>query len=417
MKRVLAELITIGDEILYGQTLDTNAHWMSGALDEVGIKVIRRTTCGDEEQEILDSFRDAEHRADIVLITGGLGPTSDDLTKPCLAKYFDCDIVMNKQALKELEGYMSSRGRELNKLTRLQAALPEKCEMVSNERGTACGIWFNRNGTVFCSMPGVPHEMKFMMSEKVIPRLREEFELPIIYHKIVRLAGIGESWLAEKIEDWENALPENVKLAYLPTFGDLKLRLTATGTDRQKLIDQVEELVSDLLPLIRKYHYGFDNDALEMVIGKLLQAKNQRVALAESCTGGFVSHRITSVPGSSAYFNASLVPYQNEAKVEALGVQKETLDKYGAVSEETIIEMARNAKERFNADYGLATSGIAGPGGGTPEKPVGLVWIACANGDSVTTRKLNLTKDREVNIKITTVAALTLLHERLVQND
>ena len=417
MKRVLAELITIGDEILYGQTLDTNAHWMSGALDEVGIKVIRRTTCGDEEQEILDSFHDAEHRADIVLITGGLGPTSDDLTKPCLAKYFDCDIVMNKQALQELEGYMSSRGRELNKLTRLQAALPEKCEMVSNERGTACGIWFNRNGTVFCSMPGVPHEMKFMMSEKVIPRLREEFELPIIYHKIVRLAGIGESWLAEKIEDWENSLPENVKLAYLPTFGDLKLRLTATGTDRQKLIDQVEELVSDLLPLIRKYHYGFDNDALEMVIGKLLQAKNQRVALAESCTGGFVSHRITSVPGSSAYFNASLVPYQNEAKVDALGVQKETLDKYGAVSEETIIEMARNAKERFNADYGLATSGIAGPGGGTPEKPVGLVWIACANGNSVTTRKLNLTKDREVNIKITTVAALTLLHERLVQND
>lgn len=417
MKRVLVELITIGDEILYGQTLDTNAHWMSGELDKIGAKVIRRTTCGDDEEEILDAFKEAEFRADIILITGGLGPTNDDLTKPCLAKYFNCDIIMNKQALSELEQYMVTRGRELNKLTRLQAALPEKCEMVSNERGTACGMWFNKSGKVFCSMPGVPHEMKFMMLEKVIPRIKMEFELPIIYHKIVRLAGIGESWLAEKIEDWENALPGNVKLAYLPTFGDLKLRLTANGDDLEQLKKQVDELIKKLLPLVNKYVYGYDDEALEMVIGRLLKAKNQKLALAESCTGGYVSHRITSVAGSSDYFNAAIVPYQNELKIEQLGVRQGTIEKYGAVSEETVIEMARNVKKKFSADYGLASSGIAGPGGGTPEKPVGLIWIACAWGDDVKTRQLNLTKDRKINIRITSVALLNLLHERLVQND
>lgn len=417
MKNVLAELITIGDEILYGQTLDTNAHWMSSALDEIGVKVIRRTTCGDNEKEILEAFKEAEHRADIILITGGLGPTNDDLTKPCLAKYFDCDIVMNKVALAELEAYMTTRGRELNKLTRLQAALPEKCAMVSNERGTACGMWFHENNTVFCSMPGVPHEMKYMMQEKVLPRIKEEFELPVIHHKIIRLAGIGESWLAEKIENWENALPQNIKLAYLPTFGDLKLRLTATGKSLDELKEQTDVLIQSLLPLVDKYVYGYDDEALEFVIGRLLKSINKKLALAESCTGGFVAHRITSVPGSSEYFNAAIVPYQNEIKVNQLGVEAITLEQYGAVSEETVIEMARNVKNKFNADYGLASSGIAGPGGGTPEKPVGLIWIACAWGDEVKTRKLNLTKDREVNIQITAVALLTMLHERLVQND
>ena len=417
MKEVLAELITIGDEILYGQTLDTNAHWMSGELDEIGVRVIRRTTCGDAEEEILLALREAEQRADIILITGGLGPTSDDLTKPCLAKYFDCDIIMNKQALAELESYMTSRGRGLNKLTRLQAALPEKCEMVSNERGTACGMWFNKSGKVFISMPGVPHEMKFMMREKIIPRLVQEFELPIIYHKIVRLAGIGESWLAERIENWENVLPQNVKLAYLPTFGDLKLRLTANGTDPDAIKIQVDQLIQDLLPLVQEYVYGYDDDSLETVIGRLLKRKNQKLALAESCTGGYVAHRITSIPGSSEYFNGAIVPYQNELKIEQLGVKSETIEKYGAVSEETVTEMALNVRQKFNADYGLASSGIAGPGGGTPEKPVGLIWIACAWGNEIKTRKLNLTKDRDVNIRITSVSLLTLLHERLVENN
>jgi len=417
MKQVLAELITIGDEILYGQTLDTNAHWMSGELHKIGVKVIRRTTCGDVEDEILEAFAEAERRADIVLITGGLGPTNDDLTKPCLAKFFECDIIMNKQALSELEAYMTGRGRELNKLTRLQAALPEKCEMISNERGTACGLWFNTSGVVFCSMPGVPHEMRFMMLEKIIPRLKQEFQLPVIYHKIVRLAGIGESWLAEKIEDWENALPENVKLAYLPTFGDLKLRLTANGSDRAHLSSLVDAQIENLLPLVKEHVYGYDDQELAFVIGEHLKERNEKIALAESCTGGFVAHQITSVPGSSLYFNGSIVPYQNEMKIVHLNVKGETLEKHGAVSEETVTEMARNVKDKFNADYGLASSGIAGPGGGTVEKPVGLIWIACAYHDEVLTRRLHLTKDREVNIKITSVALLTLLHKRLTKND
>lgn len=423
MNKVLAELITIGDEILYGQTLDTNAHWMSGELDKIGVRVIRRTTCGDAEEEILQAFKEAEQRADMVLITGGLGPTSDDITKPCLAKYFDCDIIMNKKALAELEAYMTSRGRKLNKLTRLQAALPEKCEMVSNERGTACGMWFNRSGPtageagkIFISMPGVPHEMKFMMKEKIIPRLKQEFELPIIYHKIVRLAGIGESWLAEKIEDWENTLPHHVKLAYLPAFGDLKLRLTAHATNQDAIRLEVDQLIQDLLPLIQEYVYGYDDDSLEIVIGRLLKKNNQKLALAESCTGGYIAHRITSIPGSSEYFNGAIVPYQNELKIEQLGVKPETIEKYGAVSEETVTEMAINVKQKFNADYGLASSGIAGPGGGTPEKPVGLIWIACAWRNEIKTRKLNLTKDRDVNIKITSITLLTLFHEILAKN-
>ena len=421
MNKVLAELITIGDEILYGQTLDTNAHWMSGELDKIGVRVIRRTTCGDVEGEILQVFEEAEQRADIVLITGGLGPTNDDLTKPCLAKYFDCDIVMNKQALAILERYMTSRGRELNKLTRLQAALPEKCQMISNERGTACGMWFNESGLsankIFISMPGVPHEMKFMMTEKVIPRIKKQFELPIIYHKIVRLAGIGESWLAEKIEDWENALPQHVKLAYLPTFGNIKLRLTASGTDLDAIKLQVDQLIQSLLPLVQEYVYGYDEDSLEIVIGRLLEKKNQKLALAESCTGGFVAHQITSIPGSSAYFNGAIVPYQNEIKIDQLGVKQETIEKYGAVSEETVAEMAKNVKQKFNADYGLGSSGIAGPGGGTLEKPVGLIWIACASEDGIITRKLNLTKDRDVNIQLTSVALLSLFYKILTRNN
>ncbi|NJN27051.1 MAG: competence/damage-inducible protein A [Cyclobacteriaceae bacterium] len=417
MKKILAELITIGDEILYGQTLDTNAHWMSGQLDAIGVKVVRRTTCGDQEEEILQVFAEAEQRADLVLITGGLGPTSDDLTKPCLARYFDSEIVMNQQALAELEAYMTSRGRELNKLTRLQAALPDKCEVVSNDRGTACGMWFNRNGKVFVSMPGVPHEMRYMMVEKVMPRIQRAFDLPIIYHKIIRLAGIGESWLAEKIEQWEKSLPKTVKLAYLPGYGDLKLRLTSLASDLELQKKEIDQLVSSLMPLIQEYVYGYDDDSLEVVIGRLLKEKGLTLALAESCTGGYVAHRITSVAGSSAYFNGAMVPYQNELKIAQLGVKEATIVTYGAVSEETVSEMALNIAQKFGADYGLASSGIAGPGGGTEEKPIGLIWIACAIGGKVTTRKLNLTKDRDVNIKLTAVALFTLLHQSLVAND
>lgn len=416
MKQILAELITIGDEILYGQTLDTNAHWMSGALDEASIRVIRRTTCGDQESEILRALAEAENRADIILITGGLGPTSDDLTKPTLAKFFNSEIKVNAQALEELEAYMTSRGRPLNALTKLQASLPEKCEVVRNERGTAPGMWFSRNDKVFVAMPGVPHEMKFMMTHHVIPRIKETFEIPIIYHKIIRVAGIGESWLAEKIAGWENALPPNIKLAYLPTYSDLKLRLTANGSDLASEKAQVQSLIDKLIPLIPEYFYGFDDDALEVVIGRLLKEQNARLAIAESCTGGYIAQKITSVPGSSAYFNGAITPYQNEMKVKLLGVQEQTLIDHGAVSEQTVTEMALNVCKKFDADFGLATSGIAGPDGGTPEKPVGTIWVACAHNSEVTSKKLQLTKDRSVNIRLTSVIALHQLYQRLTKN-
>lgn len=413
MKSVLAELITIGDEILYGQTLDTNAHWMSEALSAIGVRVIRRTTCGDNEQEILKVLSEAESRADIILITGGLGPTSDDLTKPCLAKYFDSEIKINPRAMAELEDYMASRNRPLNNLTRFQASLPETCEMVSNERGTAPGMWFNKSGKIFVAMPGVPNEMKHMMSNHVIPKIKGRFSLPVIYHRIVRVAGIGESWLAELIEPWEKTLPSNIKLAYLPTYSDLKLRITAFGIDKNSLKVQVDSLLASLLPYIKQYHYGYDDDALEVVIGKILRKHKHTLAIAESCTGGYIAHTITAIPGSSDYFTGSITPYQNEIKMKILGVQEATLVNFGAVSEQTATEMADKVRTLFGTDYGLASSGIAGPDGGTDEKPVGTVWIACSDRNGVITKKLQLTKDREVNIKMSAVAALNLLYQRL----
>ncbi len=417
MNQVFAEIITIGDEILYGQTLDTNAHWISGELDKVGIKVIRRTTVGDQEADIIRALEAAESMANIILITGGLGPTSDDLTKPCLARYFDSPMAMNPQALAELEQFMRSRGRNLNESTRRQAILPIKCTPISNPRGTATGLWFNRNGKVFVAMPGVPHEMRDMITASIIPRLKEKFDLPVIFHKIVRVVGIGESWLSEKISDWEQALPKNMKLAYLPTFGDIKLRITAFGQNIENIKIEVEKQRSSLVSLIQEYVYGYDDDTLESVAGNLLRQKGQKLALAESCTGGYIAHLITSVPGSSDYFNGGVVPYQNAMKIEQLGVSEETLSKFGAVSENTVMEMATRVREKFKADYGMATSGIAGPGGGTPEKPVGLVWMAVSDKNTCKTQKLQLIKDRMVNIQLTSVAALNFLRQRLLEND
>lgn len=413
MKEILAEIITIGDEILYGQTLDTNAHWMTEQLTGVGIKVFRMTTIGDQEPAMIQAFRKAEEDVDIVLITGGLGPTSDDRTKECLAKYFDSLMKINEQALRELETFMAARGKNLNELTRMQAEMPVKCEMISNPRGTAAGMLFRRNGRIFISMPGVPHEMKDMMTRSVLPELKRIFDLPVIYHKIIRTSGIGESWLAEIIENWEKSLPEHIKLAYLPTFGDIKIRLTAVGRDPERIKEEIRRLVDAVVPLIDRYVYGFDDDTLESVIGKLLKERSQTLALAESCTGGYISHVITRVAGSSEYFKGAVVPYKNEMKVIHLGVRRETIDQHGAVSEETVREMAEGVLKKFRTDFGLASSGIAGPGGGTPEKPVGLVWLACAGPEGVKVRKLQLTKDRIVNIRFSTVAALHMLHQSL----
>ncbi len=409
MKKILAELLTIGDEILYGQIVDTNSQWMSIELDKVGIKVIRKTTVGDQEDEILTAFAEAEKRADIILITGGLGPTSDDLTKPLLAKYFDCKLEIHEEALQEITAFFKSRGREMIEPNRQQAALPVCCTKITNPIGTAPGMWFEKEGKVFMSMPGVPHEMKKMMTERVIPKLKEKFETPNIYHKVIRTIGIGESFLAEKIASWEKKLPKHIKLAYLPSLGEVKLRLTGFSNSSSHLESEINELIEKLKPLAGDYIYGYGDESIEVAIGKMLRERKLTLSMAESCTGGYLSHLITSVPGCSDYFLGSMVPYAYEIKMRQLGVKPEVLEKYGAVSEPTIIEMANIVRAKFNTDIGVATSGIAGPGGATPEKPVGMVWIAYSDKHHTVTKKLQISSDRAINIKMASAAVLNLI--------
>ena len=408
MQAVNAEIIAIGDELLYGQIMDTNSHWISQELDAVGVRVVRKTTVGDNRTDILTAFEEASKRADLILITGGLGPTQDDLTKPLLAEYFGCEIVEVPEAVAAVSAYFTRRGREMTLLNTLQGHLPTCCTYVPNEVGTAPGMWFEQKGCYWMSMPGVPHEMKKLVKDFVLPKLSQVFELPVIYHKLIKTAGIGESWLADLIKDWENALPAHIRLAYLPSLGHVKLRLTAFGTNKEQLQQEVAAQIQVLLPQIEKYVYGYDEETLETALGKLLKNAGKTIALAESCSGGYVSHLITTVPGSSAYFQGAVVPYHNAFKERILGVKSETLSSHGAVSEATVAEMAEGVRQLFNADYGLASSGIAGPDGGTPDKPVGTVWIACAGPGGVETRKLQLTQDRMLNIQLTGVAVLNL---------
>jgi nicotinamide-nucleotide amidase len=413
MKIVFAEVITIGDELLYGQTLDTNSQWMGQELNRVGIKIGRKTAIGDRREDIVSALDEAQQRADIILITGGLGPTKDDITKTTLADYFDSPISLHPQALADLKALFAQRNYPLTALNEQQAALPEKCEMVPNAMGTAPGMWFEQDGKVFVSMPGVPYEMKAMMTNTVLPRLQETFALPVIFHQMVQTVGIGESWLAEKIADWENALPEHIRLAYLPSFGKVKLRLTATGDNLLDLEAAVAKQVQSLEPLVEKYIFGYGDISLEEAIGRDLLSAGKTLALAESCTGGLVAHRITSVPGSSRYFRGGLIPYDNALKINPLGVKESTLRQHGAVSEATVREMAENIRQLLGADVGLATSGIAGPGGGTAEKPVGTIWIALADASTTVAKKLTLGNDRLVNVERTNVAVLNLLRQQL----
>ena len=409
MSTVTAEIIAIGDELLYGQIMDTNSHWISQELDAVGVRVVRKTTVGDNRTDILTAFEEASKRANLILITGGLGPTQDDLTKPLLAEYFGCEIVEVPEAVAAVSAYFTRRGREMTRLNILQGHLPTCCTYVPNEVGTAPGMWFEQKGCYWMSMPGVPHEMKKLVKDFVLPKLSQVFDLPVIYHKLIKTAGIGESWLADLIKDWENALPNHIRLAYLPSLGHVKLRLTAFGEDKKVLATEVDEQIHGVLPLISSYVYGYDEETLETAIGKLLKNAGKTLALAESCSGGYISHLITTVPGSSNYLRGTLVPYHNDLKEQLLGVSSATLTQHGAVSEETVREMATGIKKLFGADFGLASSGIAGPDGGSPDKPVGTVWIACAGPDFVEARLLQLTQDRMINIQLTGVAVLNLL--------
>lgn len=414
---IKAELLTIGDEILYGQIVDTNSQWMSVELGKAGVKVVRKTSVGDEESEILTAFAEAEKRAEIILITGGLGPTSDDLTKPCLARYFNCEMKIHEEALAEVTEFFKSRGRELTEVNRNQALLPVCCEKITNAMGTAPGMWFARNGKVFVSMPGVPHEMKRMMTDLVIPKIKATFETPAIHHKIIQTIGIGESFLAEKISAWEQSLPPYMKLAYLPSLGEVKLRLTGIGKSKADLEAEADALTERLKERIGQFIFGYGEDPIEVVIGNTLRDRKLTLAVAESCTGGYLSHMITSVPGSSSYFLGSMIPYAYEIKMRQLGVKPETLEKYGAVSEPTIVEMANIVRAKFNTDIGVATSGVAGPGGATPDKPVGTVWIAYSDKHQTVTKKLQLSKDRLINIKLASTHVLNLIRTSLPKKD
>lgn len=409
MKEVFAEIITIGDEILFGQITDTNSQWISAELDKIGIKTRRKTSVSDKPQEIVDALKEAEKRVDIILITGGLGPTKDDLTKGVLAKYFGSELKRDEVSYNEVKAYFEKRGRVFDELNWGQADLPTNCTRVQNKYGTAPGMWFEENDTIYVSMPGVPFEMKSMVTDTVIGRLKDKFSLPVIHHKMIRTVGIGESWLADMISDWEDNLPSHIKLAYLPGMWQVRLRLTGTGVDKDILEQEIETEFSKVKPIIEKYIFGYGDSELQDAIGSLLREKGLTISFAESCSGGYLSHLITSVSGSSDYLMGSVVSYSNEVKMKQLGVKAETLDNHGAVSEETAIEMAEGVRKALDTDIGFSTTGIAGPTGGTEEKPVGTIWLAFSSKEKIKTLKLSLAGTRDLNIKHTAVNALNLI--------
>ena len=415
MKDILAEIITIGDEILYGQIVDTNSQWISKHLDKVGIKVIRKTTIGDSEQQILTSIKEVQNRTDILLITGGLGPTNDDLTKSSLVKYFNTKLVLNKTALKNISAIFNPSGKPVKKVHRQQAELPEGCEMIPNNIGTAAGMWFNKNSKVLISMPGVPYEMKDMMTNFVIPKLQEKYKTPIIYHKVVNTVGIGESNLAEMITDWEHYLPENIKLAYLPGLAQVKLRLTVFGSVKKQIEREIEEQIGKLKKLAGKHIYGYDEEQLEEVLGQLLKKNNLNLAVAEIGTGGYISHLMTSIAGSEEYFRGGITPYQKNTSINVLEINSETISQHGQASEQIAIEMAESVRNLYHADCGLATSGIAYFRESLLKKPVATIWIAVADGKETATQKLQLWKTQELNIKTTATAILNMTRLKLLK--
>ncbi|GAB3203641.1 nicotinamide-nucleotide amidase [Pontibacter aydingkolensis] len=413
MKAVIAEIITIGDEILYGQIVDTNSAWMGAELSKLGIRVNQITSISDNADHITEALDNAGARADIILMTGGLGPTKDDLTKDVLTSYFNTTLKLHEPSLADIAEIFKNRCRELTELNREQAYLPAACTPVRNVLGTAPGMWFEHEGKVYVSMPGVPFEMKHMMTDIVLPQLKAYFKTPEIIHKVVQTVGIAESILAAKLENWETSLPPHLKLAYLPHLGTVRLRLTGHGSDAKVLDQEMQEEVNKLQQIIPGYIFAFGEISLEAAVGQMLKERGLTIATAESCTGGYLAHKITSISGSSAYYQGSVIAYHNEVKTRELDVKPETLQQHGAVSEPTVKEMAENVRKKFGTDIGVATSGIAGPDGGTPDKPVGTIWIAYADKYKTETKLLQFNKDRLLNIEYTTLALLNLVRQSL----
>jgi nicotinamide-nucleotide amidase len=412
---MLAEIITIGDEILIGQIVDTNSAWMAAKLNKEGISVKQISSVSDNREHILTALAEAATRADIILITGGLGPTKDDITKKTLAEYFNVGLVLNADALANVESIFKKYNRPLLEVNRKQAEVPENCEVILNHNGTAPGMWFNDKGKIYISMPGVPFEMKYMIEEEVIPKLKTVLTLPVIIHKTILTVGEGESFLAEKIADIEDSLPANIKLAYLPKMGQVRLRLSAYGKNEIELKDKIDAFANKIVERVGINVVAGEDIPLEKVVLNYMAEKGLTLTTAESCTGGYISHLITQHAGSSQVFLGGAVSYSYELKESVLGVKNETLWQHGAVSRETVKEMVEGALLNFKSDYAVAVTGIAGPGGGTEDKPVGTVWIAVANANKTLMKKFTFGNKRLQNIERTAVAAffmlITLLRE------
>jgi nicotinamide-nucleotide amidase len=403
-------IITIGDELLIGQVIDTNSSWMAQELNKAGLWVNRRVAVGDTRNDILRALAEESDSANIVLITGGLGPTADDITKAVLCEYFNTSLVVNEEALENVKNIFTKiLQRPLSERNLRQAEVPASCLVIQNKNGTAPGMLFEKNGNVFVSMPGVPHEMKAMMTGHVIPFLIHRFGVNYISHRTLLTAGVGESAIADHIADFESALPSEIRLAYLPSYGMVRLRLTASAGRAAEMESLLDYSFSDLKSRVGQWMVTDEDITLQEVLGKLLNERKQTLSTAESCTGGYVATLITSVPGSSSYYRGSVIAYDNSIKKKILGVDPDILSSNGAVSEETVRAMVSGAIRSMESDFAIATSGIMGPGGGSAEKPVGTVWIAAGNARKIISQKLWFRFDRQRNTELAAVNVLNLL--------
>ncbi len=417
MKNIYASIITIGDELLIGQVIDTNSAWMAQQLNKAGVSVRARVAVGDDAEEIIKALDTEVTNSDVILITGGLGPTSDDITKELLCDYFGGKMVINEGALQNVRNLFERIYKKpASQVNLSQAEVPDVCEVIQNKRGSAPGMVFHKGNTIYVSMPGVPYEMQGIM-EEVIPMLQKEFHLPAIIHRTILTAGIGESALAAMIVDFEDHLPEEIKLAYLPNYGMVRLRLTTTGFDKEVTEKTIDSQFNQLKELVKTYMVTDEDETMQVVLGKLLVQHNKTISTAESCTGGTIASLITSVAGSSRYFEGSIVSYSYGVKESLLDVKNETLETYGAVSEEIVKEMLTGVLNKVKTDYGIAVSGIMGPDGGTPDKPVGTVWIAVGNKERCVTQKLQQRFQRQKNIEVTSIMALNMMRKFVLENE
>ncbi|MDX9747464.1 MAG: competence/damage-inducible protein A [Paludibacter sp.] len=407
------EIITIGDEILIGQIVDTNSAWMAVELNKAGFEIEQISSVHDREDHIIQALDLALSRADIVLFTGGIGPTKDDITKFTLCKYFDSTLVFNQEVLTHIENLLRHRQRAINELTRTQAMVPDKATLIPNRVGTAPITWYEKDSKVVVSMPGVPYEMKEAMSTEIIPRLQQRYATPDVIHRTILVRGLPESALAIRIADWENSLPEAIRLAYLPNFNLVKLRLSTVTTDKEATRKELDTRITMLRMILGDAILAEEDVPAEKLVVEWMSRQQLTLSTAESCTGGFIAHRITSVPGSSAMYKGSVVAYDNRVKQYQLKVDEQLLIEHGAVSSEVASAMARGIRELVSTDFAIATTGIAGPDGGTAEKPVGTVWIALADAQGVVSKQYRFQLGRQLNIERTTQTAFLLLLDKL----